>query len=224
MMFQQWQKDALGNRLASFSPDRFPLERSTAIYAAAITLADSELQVACLNRLRELGIAAEPLYEVVLQSYLFLGFPRMLGAAEVFHRVIDRSMSARSGFEVGDRNVDEWFARGDRLCRNVYAHKYDPLRRKVSQMAPEVFEWMILEGYGKVLSRPALDIVSRETAIVACLMIEQHLPQLRAHVNGALNVGASVELVELVVEDLSDTAGEGAQYAMDAVRKAAQKQ
>lgn len=219
-MFPQWRTEALNHRLADFSPDTYPVQRSAALYAASITLADSEGQRSCLLRLGQLHVPRDQLYEVVLQSYLFLGFPRMLKAAEVFHRIMDKGVPARKLDELQVEDMYDWLHRGDLLCRSIYAEKFDPLKRKVSQMAPEVFQWMILEGYGKVLARPMLDIVSREMAILSCLMIEQHVPQLRAHVNGALNVGAPVDLIETVIDDLADIAGEGAGYAREAVRSA----
>jgi 4-carboxymuconolactone decarboxylase len=76
-------------------------------------------------------------------------------------------------------------------------------------MAPEVFRWMIIEGYGKVLSRPALDIVSREVSIVAFLMMEDRCKQLRSHIIGALNIGAPMEMILLVVDDIGAAAGSG---------------
>jgi alkylhydroperoxidase/carboxymuconolactone decarboxylase family protein YurZ len=86
-------------------------------------------------------------------------------------------------------------------------------------MAPEVFLWMELEGYGKVLSRPGLDVIDRELAIVACLMIEHRPAQLHSHIRGALNVGAPRELLGDVVSDLRTVAVEGYRSACGIIEK-----
>ncbi|MEW5994266.1 MAG: carboxymuconolactone decarboxylase family protein, partial [Candidatus Zixiibacteriota bacterium] len=71
------------------------------------------------------------------------------------------------------------------------------------------------EGYGKVLSRPGLGIIDRELAIVSCLVIDRREKQLHSHIRGAANVGASPELIRLVVEDLGEAAGSGYRLACD---------
>jgi 4-carboxymuconolactone decarboxylase len=78
---------------------------------------------------------------------------------------------------------------------------------------------MELDGYGKVLSRPGLDIVDREMAIVACLMVENREAQLHSHIRGALSVGASRELVDAVITDLAPIAPEGETSARAILRK-----
>ncbi len=59
---------------------------------------------------------------------------------------------------------------------------------------------MIQEGYGKVLSRPALDLVTRELCVVAALAVTSWEPQLHSHMRGALNAGASPPEVEAALE------------------------
>jgi alkylhydroperoxidase/carboxymuconolactone decarboxylase family protein YurZ len=86
-------------------------------------------------------------------------------------------------------------------------------------MSPEVFFWMELEGYGKVLSRPGLDLVDREIAIVACLMIEHRPAQLHSHLRGALNVGAPDRLVLDVVSDLRPFSPQGYPNACEILQR-----
>jgi len=50
---------------------------------------------------------------------------------------------------------------------------------------------MILEGYGKTLSRPGLGPVEREYAVVAILTATRMWRQLRSHAIGAVNVGGT---------------------------------
>ena len=68
---------------------------------------------------------------------------------------------------------------------------------------------MVVEGYGKVMSRPGLGRVERELASVAFLVMEGYEQQLYSHIRGALNIGASEELVLAVIEDIGPAAGNG---------------
>ena len=66
---------------------------------------------------------------------------------------------------------------------------------------------MSLEGYGKVLSRPGLEIKSREMAIVACLIVDNRRKQLDSHIRGALNVGIVESELRAVIEDVGQICG-----------------
>jgi 4-carboxymuconolactone decarboxylase len=64
-----------------------------------------------------------------------------------------------------------------------------------------------VEGYGKVLSRPALDLKRRELCIVsACAMARQDR-QLHSHLHGALHAGASPAEVAGALESVADLLG-----------------
>ena len=62
---------------------------------------------------------------------------------------------------------------------------------RLTTITPDLSDWMIVEGYGKTLSRPGLDVVSRELCNVVILATMQRRNQLVSHVRGALNVGAT---------------------------------
>ena len=67
-------------------------------------------------------------------------------------------------------------------------------------IAPALAEWAVSFGYGDVVSRPQLDLRTRQLATVAALTaLGTAGPQLRAHLHGALNVGATpAEIVEVI--------------------------
>jgi len=73
---------------------------------------------------------------------------------------------------------------------------------QLRQFAPEMFEWIVDFAYGDVVSRPALDLRSRELATVAALTaLGNAAPQLRAHIDGALNAGcAPREIIEVILQ------------------------
>jgi 4-carboxymuconolactone decarboxylase len=134
--------------------------------------------------------------ELVLQSYLFAGFPRALNAAREWRR----SQAAGTGAIVDNAHesydeVDEWRERGEATCAVVYGEFYEKLRGNIRTLSPALDEWMIVEGYGKVLSRPGLDLARRELCIVAACAAAGQDRQLHSHLHGALNAGVSADIV-----------------------------
>ena len=69
-------------------------------------------------------------------------------------------------------------------------------------IAPDLAEWIIDFSYGDVMSRPGLDLRSRQFATVGALTaMGTAIPQLRVHLHGALNVGCEPsELVEVILQ------------------------
>ncbi len=198
-----------GRQVDNFRPDSNEQSRALALYAASIVLADAEPMSRAVEAARRYEVARAKLYEVVLQSYLFLGFPRMLIAAEHLYKVWPGERGFAEPEPISAHEAAEWFAKGGALYRRVYGDKDQVLKQKVMGMAPEVFRWMLIEGYGKVLSRPELDVTDRELCIVAQLTMENREKQLHSHIRGAINVGVPRPLVKTVVEDIGDAAGIG---------------
>ena len=153
-------------------------------------------------------ISAEWVEELVLQSYLFCGFPRSLNAMREWRRLTGRPAPGASD----DGGPDEWRRRGEATCRRVYGVMYDRLRVNIRALHPDLDEWMIVEGYGKVLSRPGLDLPRRELCIVAACAASGQDRQLHSHLHGAINVGVApstvgdaIDALEGVVDETSLT-------------------
>ena len=199
----------LSRCMKRFHGGEFAGSRCLALYSATIAVADEELMTQAIRLGQEHGLEYDRFYEIVLQSYLFLGFPRMLIAAEQLHEVLPNTGRNRRKMPSAGNEYESWRENGLQLCRRIYGDAYEPLREKVQPIAPEIFDWMILEGYGKVLSRPGLGPIDRELSIVAFLMLENRPKQLRSHMQGALNVGAPEEQLRAVVEDIGEAAGDG---------------
>jgi 4-carboxymuconolactone decarboxylase len=136
--------------------------------------------------------------ELLLQTYLFAGFPRSLNAfREWRRRVPTPPESIAPEVPVGD-----WETRGRETCRAVYGRMYEKLRENIEGLHPALDSWMIVEGYGKVLSRPGLDLPRRELCIVAACAASGQERQLHSHLHGALNVGVAAAVVREALESL----------------------
>ncbi len=144
-----------------------------------------------LNALIPQPLPAEVTYEIVLQSYLFFGYAQAIEAAKVFAEVARAKGSTLPEILSEDHDWAEWRERGEALCAQIYHPNFDRLVANMASVSPELSEWMVVEGYGKVLSRPGPTALEREVASIVFLAISQHPVQLYSHVRGARNVGAT---------------------------------
>lgn len=135
--------------------------------------------------------------ELLLQTYLFAGFPRALNGMREWRRLRKEVVAPRNSV-----SADAVRAAGEATCAEVYGEMYDRLRVNIRALHPLLDEWMILEGYGKVLSRPELDLQRRELCIVAACAAAGQDRQLQSHLHGALNTGVAPEVVSDALESL----------------------
>lgn len=136
------------------------------------------------------GTPATWVEELLLQSYLFCGFPRTLNATREWRRVSGMTAPARDVGAVSG-GVEEWRAAGEATCAVVYGPFYEKLRQNIVALHPALDDWMIAEGYGKILSRPGLSLRLREQCIVAACAASEQDRQLHSHLHGALNAGVA---------------------------------
>ncbi len=148
-------------------------------------------------------LTGEEVEEVILQSYLFLGYPVALNAFGLWRRLSADETPGETGPGAGDAPRgrepgawEGWRVRGEAVCRAVYGGQYEDLRENIRALHPDMERWMVVEGYGKVLGRPGLGLAVRELCISALLAVLRTPRQLYSHLRGALNTGATPEQVE----------------------------
>ncbi len=154
--------------------------------------------------LRETFEASTPsvwVEELILQSYLFCGFPRALNAAREWRRMEGRGAPIPSaGWDA--EALDDFREAGEATCARVYGKFYERLRENIVELHPALDYWMIVEGYGKVLSRPALDLGRRELCIIAACAATGQDRQLHSHLHGACNVGVLDDVIGASIDAL----------------------
>lgn len=156
--------------------------------------------------------------EVILQSYLFCGFPRTLNALSAWREIVplppvDHFGSRIKGNVIGPdtgNSLDSYYSEGEISCRRIYGKSYERLRGNIRALHPDIDYWMIVEGYGKVLSRPALPLEYRELCIVSACAAAEQLPQLRSHLRGAINLGWGVDDLHHLLQAIADIIGPSA--------------
>lgn len=173
-------------------------ETAALVYLAAVLAGGSEAQMRAalsdaVGRVRAVWVE-----EVILQTYLFAGFPRALNSAREWRRI-----SGLKGPEIDPFGVDDPVERqvkGEATCSTVYGRFYDRLRVNIHELHPALDRWMVEEGYGKVLSRAPLDLARRELCVVAACAIARQDRQLHSHLHGALHAGAAESAVTAALD------------------------
>ncbi len=186
-------------------------ERTRVLARLAASLTSSEVaQAEAMDAAHRVdGSAAE---EVLLQSYLFLGYPAALNALGLWRRRTGRPPPAPTPAAA----PGEWEARGERVCRAVYGHQYEALREVMAGVHPDLDRWAVAEGYGKVLGRPGLELRVRELCIAMLLSGTEARRQLHSHLRGCLNVGVPPAELEAALDAIADIIGD--ERAREAVR------
>jgi 4-carboxymuconolactone decarboxylase len=174
---------------------------------AAVIAAGDELAMRhALERAVDV-IPATWVEELILQSYLFAGFPRTLNAMRAWRKASGRrAPTADAGADVA--NARAWEADGEETCALVYGPFYERLRPNIQALHPALDAWMIVDGYGKVLSRPGLDLARRELCVVAVCAVARQDRQLHSHLHGALHVGTPPDVVSDALDALADLMSE----------------
>ena len=158
-----------------------------------------------MSLLRELIIQAKikrvpfaKIYEAILQNYLFSGYPSALLSLKILKEVFPNKKFSRTA----DMNLYHFRRRGEINCKKIYGDKYHKLVNNVKKFSPDLAEWLVLEGYGKVLGRKGLSLKERELCIVAVLTVMKFEDQLYSHINGAFRTGASIKEITKVIQNL----------------------
>ena len=141
--------------------------------------------------------SSKKIYEALLQTYLFAGFPSALISLKSFKKIVGKKKEYK-GFD-----LNAYLDRGKRNCKLIYADKYDKLLDNIRSFSPEMAEWLIIEGYGKVLGRKGLSLKEREICIVSILSVMKFKDQLYSHIIGAMNIKVNQKLLLKSLRNLS---------------------
>ncbi len=156
------------------------------------------------------GPDPEHLREAILQTHLFAGYPRALNSLAAFKAACQKVSNPLSG-EISLRskplepdNLEEFRKRGRELFDDIYRESAAKVDSFANGVSPDLADWAIAVGYGRVLSRPILTRQQRSLCIVSSLIPLDVSPQLKGHIRGAKNTGSSTDqlwkLFDLIVK------------------------
>lgn len=97
---------------------------------------------------------------------------------------------------------NERYERGLKKLKEINKDAGERLIENLDLISPDLARYVVEFPFGDVFARPDLDIKSREMVTVAALTaLGNAEPQLKDHINGALNVGcSSKEIVEVIIQ------------------------
>ncbi len=173
-----------------------------ATLAAALVLQQDSEAEKIIAESRDAGVEREAIREAILQTYLFDGYPTALEGMVLLAKVWPGTPEP---VEEGDfAEWETWQERGWELYQKIYGNVSGKLQANARAATPELARWMIVEGYGKVLSRGILDTRERELVNVAVLTVKQRPRQLHSHLRGSLRVGANMEMLNKLLDTMRD--------------------
>ena len=97
----------------------------------------------------------------------------------------------------------EQYKKGEALLNKIHgAHTGEAIVSALDDVCPDLASMTIEWGFGEIVSRSGIDLKTRQLVTVAsCVTLGHAQPQLRAHIEGALNVGATKEeIVEVILQ------------------------
>ncbi|MBI3730011.1 MAG: carboxymuconolactone decarboxylase family protein [Burkholderiales bacterium] len=105
-------------------------------------------------------------------------------------------------------STNERFQRGWQKLKEIDGEAGEKVIASLADIAPDFARYVIEFPFGDIYSRPQLDLKSREIAVVAALTaLGNATPQLKVHIQAALNVGCTREEVTEVIMQMAVYAG-----------------
>lgn len=94
------------------------------------------------------------------------------------------------------------YVRGQQALERIHGHIGEGVMNALRDIAPDLGRFIIEFPYGDIYSRGALSPKERQIATIASLTTLGHAPsELKAHIQGALNVGCTrQEVVEVIMQ------------------------
>ena len=158
------------------------------------------------TKLRDRMVAAKAVHvppqwvdELLLQSFLNVGYPLALVAFGVWRSVAGPVLESEKGESIAHPDWDRWTKRGVEACAEVYGRTFHKLMLNLRALHPAIEPLVVVDAYGKILARPGLDSKRRELCTLAAIAMLNAPRQLHAHLRGALNTGSSREDVDAVL-------------------------
>lgn len=99
-------------------------------------------------------------------------------------------------------NIENRYERGLAKLQEIDGEAGERVLASLDGIAPDFARYLIEFPFGDIYSRPGLGLKSREIAVVAALTaLGNSAPQLKVHIQGAINVGVTrAEVVETIMQ------------------------
>ncbi|KVA20995.1 carboxymuconolactone decarboxylase [Burkholderia cepacia] len=107
-----------------------------------------------------------------------------------------------------ERLVEDRYTRGWNKLKEIDGEVGERVIAALAPIAPDFARLLVEFGFGDIYSRPQLDLKAREIATISALAaLGNAQPQLKVHIEAALNVGCTRDEIVEVFMQMSVYAG-----------------
>ncbi|SIN91015.1 4-carboxymuconolactone decarboxylase [Epilithonimonas zeae] len=107
-----------------------------------------------------------------------------------------------------DMKPSERYVKGWEKLKEIDGEAGEKVINGLKDISPDLGKFIIEYAFGDVYSRDGLDLKSKEIAVVASLTaMGTAQPQLKVHINGALNTGSTINEVKEVILQMAVYSG-----------------
>lgn len=93
------------------------------------------------------------------------------------------------------------YEKGKEVLEDIQQRSVEEIFKGIEDIAPDLSRFVIEFPYSEIYTRDEVDLKTRELCTVAALTVLGTIPQLKDHINAALNVGNSPkEIVEIIMQ------------------------
>jgi len=153
------------------------------------------------------GCNIAELQEVILQMSAYAGFPSAINGMLALKEVVaERHLAGKkdpSGIVQAaaiPKNVSRYEFGAQQLA-HLHPNQVEHLEQTFKSISPDMAKFVIEYGFADIFSRPTLAFKHREMATIAALTaMGTAQPQLKFHIQAALNIGVSqADIVEIML-------------------------
>ena len=93
------------------------------------------------------------------------------------------------------------YEKGKECLESIQGSSVEEIFNDLEDIAPDLSRFVVEFPYSEIYTRKEVDLKTRELCTVAALTVIGTIPQLKDHINAALNVGnAPSEIVEIIMQ------------------------
>lgn len=93
------------------------------------------------------------------------------------------------------------YEKGVEIRKQLSGRRFGKASSALAELAPDLEEMLNEVVFGRVWTRPGLDLKIRSAITIAALTALQRLPQLKTHIANGLNAGLSKqEIIEILIQ------------------------
>ena len=93
------------------------------------------------------------------------------------------------------------YEKGKEVLQKTQKQSVEEIFKDLEDIAPDMSRFVVEFPYSEIYTRNEVDLKTRELCTVAALTSIGTIPQLKDHINAALNVGNTpVEIVEIIMQ------------------------